>query len=533
MCFKGVLGRKFERERRESIADLDNYNVQYQYNVFLDDGYGKQHANFNTIEDMLFEVFRNEENGSIDSISISEFLKALENTGLRRTDPRLKDMIQNLEKHQRRLGQSNRSNFEEILLGRKEFKHIIYKNIPSPKKLMIFMKPWKKIKNGKVADYISLLAREDPEMFGISICTVDGQRYSLGNCTHPFTMQSCCKPLNYGIALNELGQETVHQYVGVEPSGQKSNDLELDTNNRPHNPFVNSGAIVINSLLQTLVKPEMSFAEKFDFISTYLKRMGGGEYIGFNNSVFLAEREISDRNYALAYYMKEHKCFPKGFNLKDCLDFWFQCCSMEANCETMAVIVRNVCSLLHSCGFYEFSGKFAFKIGLPGKSSVAGSMMMVLPNTMGICIYSPRLDEFGNSCRGLSFCEELVKTFNFHRYDHSTQYSTNKIDPRRRIQDTKGDTIVSLLYSAFNGDLNSLKRHMFLSHNMNSSDFDGRTPLHIAATEGHLECVKFLITACEVNPEPADRWGCTPLNNAEQFGHHQVANCLRAWDSKK
>ena len=107
---------------------------------------------------------------------------------------------------------------------------------------------------------------------------------------------------------------------------------------KPHNPMVNSGSIIINSLIQTLMKPDMSLAEKFDYVKDYMNRMAGGETVGFNNSVFLAEREVADRNYALAYYMKENKCFPKGSNIKDCLDFWYQCCSMEVNCESLAVI---------------------------------------------------------------------------------------------------------------------------------------------------------------------------------------------------
>ena len=88
--------------------------------------------------------------------------------------------------------------------------------------------------------------------------------------------------------------------------------------------MVNSGSIIINAMLQKLMKPEMSCAEKFDYVTDYIRRMAGGEKVGFNNSVFLAEREVADRNYALAYYMKENKCFPKGINIKDCMDFWYQ-----------------------------------------------------------------------------------------------------------------------------------------------------------------------------------------------------------------
>ncbi len=97
-------------------------------------------------------------------------------------------------------------------------------------------------------------------------------------------------------------------------------------------------------------------------------------------------------------------------------------------------------------------------MGLPGKSSVAGSMMMVLPNTMGICIYSPVLDQYGNSERGLSFCEELVKVFNFHRYDNQT-IAGRKLNPRRILFESKGDTIVSLMYAAAAGDMHNLRRY--------------------------------------------------------------------------
>lgn len=96
-------------------------------------------------------------------------------------------------------------------------------------------------------------------------------------------------------------------------------------------------------------------------------------------------------------------------------------------------------------------------MGIPGKSSVAGSMMLVLPNTMGICVYSPPVDQYGNSIRGLAFCEELVRVFNFHRYDNTIRFSS-KINPRRILSESKGDTIVSMMYAAANGDLHNLRR---------------------------------------------------------------------------
>ena len=106
--------------------------------------------------------------------------------------------------------------------------------------------------------------------------------------------------------------------------------------------MVNSGSIIVNSLLQTLMKPEMSGAEKFDEINNYIKRMAGDEYVSFNNSIFLAEREVSDRNYALSYYMKENKCFPKGSNIKDCIDFWYQVIKGASKCKCPKINLPNI-----------------------------------------------------------------------------------------------------------------------------------------------------------------------------------------------
>ena len=126
-------------------------------------------------------------------------------------------------------------------------------------------------KSGKVADYIPQLAKYGTDNWGCSICTVDGQRFSLGDTDVEFTLQSCSKPFSYAIAINELGEDVVHKYVGHEPSGRNFNDICLDGQNKPHNPMLNSGAMIIATLVHSLLQPEMSLAEKFDYMENYYR----------------------------------------------------------------------------------------------------------------------------------------------------------------------------------------------------------------------------------------------------------------------
>ncbi|KAJ8937583.1 hypothetical protein NQ314_011784 [Rhamnusium bicolor] len=319
--------------------------------------------------------------------------------------------------------------------------------------------------NGTVACYIPQLQRMSPNYWGVSIVTIDGQRYSIGDVNIPFTIQSCSKPLSYAIALDLLGADVVHKYVGQEPSGRNFNELILDHNKKPHNPMINAGAIIICSLLKTIHHPEMSSAEKFDFTMNY-----------------------------------------------------FECCSLEANCDLVAVMaatlanggicpvseekvlkpesVRDVLSLMHSCGMYDYSGQFAFKVGLPAKSGVSGALLVVVPNVMGMCLYSPPLDALGNSCRGVQFCEEQLQ-----RALHSP----------------------SKIHGA---------RHKLSGMDMTLSDYDGRTALHLAAAEGHVKCVEFLLKHCLVPYEVRDRWGKTPLEEALAFGHTDIIEMIQFWDEE-
>jgi glutaminase len=193
--------------------------------------------------------------------------------------------------------------------------------------------------------------------------------------------------------------------------------------------------------------------------------------------------------------------------------------------------VRDVLSLMHSCGMYDYSGKFAFKVGLPAKSGVSGALLVVIPNVMGICLWSPALDSLGNSCRGVQFCEELVKKFNFHRYDNLI-HASDKSDPRKHKFETKGMHVVNLLFSAASGDLPGLRRHKLSGMDMTLADYDGRTALHLAAAEGHIHCVNFLLQQCNVPHDARDRWGKSPLEEAVTFGHSAVIEILQDWDER-
>ncbi|KAF0982092.1 hypothetical protein FDP41_011953 [Naegleria fowleri] len=289
--------------------------------------------------------------------------------------------------------------------------------------------------DGNVATYIPQLAEVNPNYYGLSICTVDGQRFSLGDCDVDFTIQSCSKVFTYCLVCEDIGADNVHQYVGFEPSGVSFNAFTLDEHNKPHNPMINAGAITVCSL----VKPELPPSKRFTYISSKFSRFAGGSKIGFDNATFLSEKSTGDRNFALAYYMEENNVFPEGTNIEDTLDLYFQQCSILVNCNSLATMaatlanggtcpltneiivsadtVKCALQLMLSCGMYDFSGNWSCTVGLPAKSGVAGAICIVIPSVMGMCIFSPRLDKRGNSVRGVEFCKRASDKFEWSLFD--------------------------------------------------------------------------------------------------------------------
>jgi glutaminase len=506
---------------------------------------------------LLFESLDRDTNGVI---SLYELLEILNDIGIRNDDPRLVLDVQHLDTYAD-AAESSKDKELTLPLNFEEFKLILQRSqgnlvkdaiqgnliIPDFKKFRAAIKriydKAKANKGGHVATYIPQLGRVNPEYFGVSICTIDGQRFSIGDSGVPFCIQSICKPINYCIALEEHGEHKVHQHIGREPSGIGFNGLVLNSKGLPHNPMINAGAIMACSL----VKPVLDMADRFDYVLDTWTKLSGNMRAGFNNAVYLSERQTADRNFALGYFMRENKAFPENTNLIDTLEFYFQCCSIEVTAEAMAVTaatlanagicpttgnrvlqpntVKNCLSLMASCGMYDFSGEFAFTIGLPAKSGVAGGLMVVIPNLMGICIWSPRLDELGNSVRGIEFCKELVSTFNFHNFDSLTGGQSQKQDPRLHRNQSKIDSVISLCWAASEGDVLEVQHLVARGININEADYDGRTAMHLAASEGHSKVIEFLLSKGAV-PNPKDRWGNTPLDDAKRGNHRAVIGLL-------
>jgi glutaminase len=252
--------------------------------------------------------------------------------------------------------------------------------------------------------------------------------------------------------------------------------------------------------------------------------------------------------------MREKNAFPYGADLEDILEFYMQCCSIEVNAEMMSVIAatlanggicpvtgervlqtetaRNCLSQMSGCGMYDYSGEFAFTIGLPAKSGVSGAIMVVVPNVLGFCVWSPRLDELGNSIRGVEFCRQLTTRFNFHSYDDLTG-SSQKKDPRLNPIQLRARQVNEMIWAASKGDVGAIQDQSRRDGAVSRSDYDRRTPLHLAAAENKPQVVRYFIDEAQRSAIPfhinsQDRWGGTPLDDAYYHGHTEIIALLEA-----
>lgn len=402
----------------------------------------------------------------------------------------------------------------------------------------------KEYNEGKIADYIPQLANIDENLYAISVCSIDGQIYNIGDYKTHFCVQSCSKPITYLIGCDLKNSDYIHNFVGTEPSGRNFNELCLNSDNIPHNPLINSGAIMCASLIEY----KKSLADRFDKIINYWSKLAGDTKINFSTSVYLSERASADRNNCLAYMMQEKKAFSNGISdefkrdwnendLNTTLDFYFQCCSIEINSTQASIIastlanggicpisnkrvfsnenVKNALSLMSSCGMYDYSGEWAYKIGLPSKSGVSGIIMTIIPELMGIATFSPKLDEVGNSAKGIEFFKELSKIYSFHVYDNILSDKKKSLFIKKDIHDYYFN-VYSLLTAAHIGDINSIIILYSKGCDLNSCDYDNRTALHLACSEGKIEVIRYLINK-DVKKNILDRWNNTPLDDLNNF----------------
>ncbi|MCX9459409.1 glutaminase B [Vibrio cholerae] len=278
---------------------------------------------------------------------------------------------------------------------------------------------------GKVADYIPALAKVPSEKLGIAVFTNQGEVISAGDAQEGFSIQSISKVLSLTLAMGLYQPDELWSRVGKEPSGQAFNSLiQLEMEHGiPRNPFINAGAIVVCDMLQSrLSAPRQRLLE-------FVRQLSGEPLIAYNKVVAASEMMHSDRNAAIAYLMRSFGNFHN--EVIPVLHNYFHACALKMSCVELAktfsylankgvsvvtgetVITptqsKQTNALLATCGLYDGAGEFAYRVGMPGKSGVGGGIIAVVPGEMTIAVWSPALDQSGNSLAGTRALELLAQ----------------------------------------------------------------------------------------------------------------------------
>lgn len=286
-------------------------------------------------------------------------------------------------------------------------------------------------RTGVLANYIPELAEVDPERLGASIAMVDGELYASGDTDSLFTIQSISKPFVYALALADRGFEKVLDKVGVEPSGEPFNEISLeDSSGRPLNPMINAGAITTHSLVGT---ETMNPAERMERVISGLSAFAGRS-LDVDEAVYSSEIEHAHRNLAIAHMLRSHDILTE--NPAGVVEGYTRQCSLLVTVQDLAMmaatlanygiqpvtgeqvvpktVVRQVLSVMFTCGMYNAAGDWATQVGIPAKSGVGGGIIGAVPGQLGLATFSPRLDVHGNSVRGVSLFERFSSDMGMH-----------------------------------------------------------------------------------------------------------------------
>ncbi|WP_055489375.1 glutaminase [Streptomyces sp. TP-A0356] len=275
---------------------------------------------------------------------------------------------------------------------------------------------------GRAADYIPALAALDPRRFGMAVAELDGTVYGVGEWRQPFSTQSITKVFTLALDLAREGDE-LWEHVGREPSGNPFNSLvQLEYENGiPRNPFINAGALVVTDRLHTRT------GDAAGTLLDFLRTESGNPGLSFDQEVAASEAAHGDRNAALGHFMASYGNI--GNPVPVLLDQYFRQCSVEASCADLALATgvlarhgvradgsrlltrsqaKQVNAVMLTCGTYDAAGDFAYRVGLPGKSGVGGGIIAVVPGRCTLCVWSPGLDERGNSVAGVAALDRFT-----------------------------------------------------------------------------------------------------------------------------
>ncbi|MGV9389649.1 glutaminase [Streptomyces olivaceus] len=285
--------------------------------------------------------------------------------------------------------------------------------------------------SGEPAGYIPELAAADPERLGVALAMTDGEVYGVGDIDVEFTIQSVSKPFAYALALADRGFDPVLAKVGVEPSGEAFNEISLESGTgRPLNPMINAGAITVHSLAGA---KDLDPAERVEHVLQGLSAFAGRR-LRTDEAVCASEMEHAHRNLAIAHMLRSHDVLTEDAGAV--VEGYTRQCAVLVTTRDLAMmaatlanrgrnplsgeqvvperVVRQVLSVMFSCGMYDAAGDWATQVGIPAKSGVAGGLIGALPGQIGIATFSPRLDAHGNSVRGVSLFERLSSDMGLH-----------------------------------------------------------------------------------------------------------------------